>query len=181
MGLRFNTDGTVEILRILNAHYRDAAFVAAKTQPVDPNVFERDIYLDYTNYVDLCAVVRKLGLVPKQYAYAAPRWEQWLKDLDKLNQGGKTGGVLVRDAIANALDPNNPNCIAIEFFACPSANFQVLFPPPIYESNKTNFAVCITVETPTVDNIAAYFRANKSKVAKKARPAAGRGRSSAKA
>jgi hypothetical protein len=150
MGAIFNTRGTIAILKFLNNHYQPGAthFDRARANG------EYNVLRAFATYPDSYSCAIQLGL---QDPTVNPRWKRWLDFLDAYQQGGVSGGQLVRLMMADALDPvRSPNCYGIEFFAVPSSGFFIQDPPPQIpdQSSPGRYTSEIVVETNTVDNMA---------------------------
>lgn len=122
MGMLFNTRGTLALLKILNDHFGARNFQGAR------NRNEHSVLRGASNSRD---AAHQLNLEHPTDGALNLRWKKWLDYLDDYSQGGVSGGHLVRQAMADAIDQrSNANCNAIEFFAVPGPGFHVFVPPP---------------------------------------------------
>ena len=146
MGAIFSTPNTVAILSTLNNHYQGANFTAAR------NRGEHATLRDFGTFPDSHSCARRLNLNPSNAALDL-RWKKWLDNLDSSMQGGVSAGRLVRNAMADAIDPATTQCNGLEFFAVPGNSFNVHLPPPTVNDlqNPGFFSVEIVVETQIID------------------------------
>jgi hypothetical protein len=147
MGAIFNTPGTRTILHFLNVHFGPGPqFDRART------THEYRELRDYATWPNSYGCADHLQLNDNSIH---ARWKQWLDLLDSHIQNGVPGGRLVREMMADALDPAvDPHCYGIEFFAVPAPAFAVHYPAPkaIDPNDPSRWTREIVVETNTIDN-----------------------------
>jgi hypothetical protein len=161
MGMLFNTDNTLQVLSLLNGRYNDKNIDNVRT--------DVQILRDYRTYKSIHSVAKALGLTNNK---VDANWKQWLDAVDAHDQGAAKGGVVIREAIAGFLE--EADCSAIEFFAVPSNQLQILFPPKVPDPKGPNkYSRIITVETLTYDKVAAFVRAQRKRNAGKAKKKSG--------
>jgi hypothetical protein len=155
VGAIFNTPGTIKILNFLNKHYAPGAkFNHARSTG------EYKILRDFATYPSSYSCAVKLGLEDTSASINA-RWKLWLDYLDSQSQDFSNAGQLVREMMADALDPAvEPSCDAIEFFAVPASSFSVEYPAPTIPdpNNPNNYAAEIIVETNTIDTMRSFAK-----------------------
>jgi hypothetical protein len=158
MGAIFNTQGTRTILHFLNVHYGPGPqFDQARANG------EYNVLRDYATYPQSYGCADHLHLNDNS---VHARWQQWLNLLDAYTQGGVPGGHLVRNMMADALDPGvDANCYGIEFFAVPAPAFAVHYQAPkaTDPNNPNRWTREIVVETNTIDNMISAAKRRRKK------------------
>jgi hypothetical protein len=167
MGMLFNSQGTLAVLGVLNGRYQ--ALNAGNR--ADATAYTGKTAGAYTNPT-LVDVWTALGFTTGTPAYD-DNFKTWLKAIETLPHGGTTSANALREAIARFLTATVIRAgvvtfvyNSIEFFAVPSKQIMVQFPPPVETTLSTGavtVSAVITVETVTYDKAGAYVSSLKKR------------------
>jgi hypothetical protein len=148
MGMLFNTDETLLILKMLHERYGNN-FNANRNDHVNLGDFTKDSH----------SVITGFGIdFPASNPSKRARWKKYLDHIDGLavaqdpNYGGTSVAQRIRAGIVKFL--NDANCVGIDFFALPANAVTVTFPPVTYIDNtNTKYYATIVINTILVDAI----------------------------
>ena len=175
MGMLFNTDATILLLKALNERYN----------PINLPTYKNGDLRAYTQTTPVLTLYQIWQTFHVNLNTAGPNAEQHFSDLlthygTNDNGEGPSTADVIRSHLVEYL--GKANCIAIEFFAIPS--HQILAHPRLHvphPSGVNNFSGIVAIETVTYDKAAAFVRFNRTKATRRApsktrRPAAKRSR-----
>ena len=164
MGMLFNSDGTLRILKLLTETFsghnftnlkNDAMFKAALGQPVATTSTYSAAQMIHVDQ-DPGDAGNNIASQPS----VTTNWGKWLNYLDAhsgndTDNNGVTMSTVqwVRTTIENALNDNN--CIGVEFFAVPGPTLAAMVPfQKVYDrTNNALYTIAIAVQTITVDKV----------------------------
>jgi hypothetical protein len=147
MGMYFNTPATVQLMQTLNTRYGATTAGLSANRTTDLN------YLNAPHSLQQLWNTFEVNLG----AAGNTNLSNWLIASASIDNGLK---VNVHDAIRIALIDylSDNNCIAIEWFAVPSKQVMAHFPSRVRDPSSGQYSHVITIETLTVDKVAAFVR-----------------------
>ena len=156
MGMLFNTDATILLLRTLNERYNLNNLPTHKAG--DLSNYNNGAMTLYQIWQSFHASSLNTGNSPNGEA----NFSQLLNDYHSNDNGtGRSTADAIRSNIVSYLQDSD--CVAIEFFAIPS--HQIVAHPtfhlPHHPAGVNKFSGIVAIETVTIDKAAAFLRSNR--------------------
>jgi hypothetical protein len=163
MGLLFNTDGTLEILALLNSRFAKHNFIALQGSAALQNTLS-----NLTGNVNANGIFSKVCIplgIDGKHASISGNWKAFLDILDRSSCPSQSphppanptiAGEIGR-AISLALQNTAPwqNVTSIEFFAVPQSQTKPTLTIGTVQDSKLDVTMFVTVTTTTYDKVTA--------------------------